>query len=91
VSGGTIRDIRTGRAIGSTSSLNATFVSHIQALIEADEDFYVVFGRCQFKEQRDLVDFLREFEAFPVIFDKRMPPMTMWIFEGDPEELGFAV
>jgi hypothetical protein len=89
--GGTIRDIRTGRSIGRTSSLTKTFVAHIQALVESDMTFYVVFGRCRMKEQRQMVDDLRELEAFPVIYDSRMPSDTMWIFEGEPEELGFAV
>jgi hypothetical protein len=87
---GTIRDIRTGRAIGRTNSLTATFVQHIQALVEADTQFYIVFGRCRALEQRKLVEELRELDAFRVIYDARMPSDTMWIFEGEPEELGFA-
>lgn len=36
----------------------------------------------------DLRDTLSSFE---IIYDARMPSDTVWIFDGEPEELGFAV
>jgi hypothetical protein len=88
--GGIVRDIRTGHAVGRTRSLTEMFVNQIQALIEADVEFYVVFGPCRLLEQREMVDFMRDLDACPVIFDKQMPPDCAFIFEGHPDELGFA-
>lgn len=88
--GGIVRDIRTGRAVGRTRSLSETFVNQIQAFIEADMEFYVVFGPCRLLVQREMIDFLRDLDACPVICDKKMPPDVAFIFEGHPDELGFA-
>jgi len=89
---GNVRDIRTGRAIGKTSSLTQTFVDHIQALMEQDMQFYLVHGRVRHLDVRVMLNDLREaLTAVEIIYDARMPSDTVWIFEGDPEELGFAV
>lgn len=90
MTGGTVRDIRTGRAIGRTRDLSETFVRQVQTLIFTDTDFYIVYGRCRNLEVRKLVDDLRELEGFPILYDQQMPADTLWIFEGDPEELGFT-
>lgn len=90
MTGGVVRDIRTGRAIGRTRSLTETFVHQVQHMIEDDVEFYVVYGRCQHKEVRDMVSFFRSLDGFPTLYDPQMPSDTAWIFEGDPGELGFA-
>lgn len=87
---GTVRDIRTGRALHKTRDLSETFISYVQALTAAEEQFYVVFGRCRHEDVRETVDGLRSLSTFPVIFDRQMPSDTIWIFQGLPEELGFA-
>lgn len=89
--GGIVRDIRTGRAIGRTKSLSETFVQQVLDLLTEDRDFYIVFGRCRHLEVREVVDELRTLEGFQVLYDPQMPADTIWLFDGDPEELGFAV
>jgi len=86
---GTVRDIRTGRAIAKTNSLTHTFIAHVERLTEGDEDFYLVYGRCRHREVHDLVKKLRDMD-FTVIYDAQMPSDCLYIFEGQPEELGFA-
>ena len=90
MTGGIVRDIRTGRAVGRTRSLTETFVKQTQFLIEEGIQFYMVTGRCRMIEQREMIDFLRSLGGFPVIFDPQMPSDTVFIFEGEPSELGFA-
>lgn len=88
---GTIRDIRTGRALARTSSLTESFAHHIEDLLNTDEPFYLVYGRCRHSDVRALVTGLREtLKTVDVIFDARMPPDTVWAFAGEPHELGFA-
>jgi hypothetical protein len=91
MTGGTVRDIRTGRAIAKTASLSETFTSYVQGLIQQDEQFYLVYGRCQHLETRRLIDFFQNLDACPVIYDAKMGSDRVFIFEGDPAELGFAV
>jgi hypothetical protein len=92
VASGRVVDIRTGRAIARTSSLTNTFIAHVQHLVEQDQDFYLVYGRCRHQEIRVLIEDLREtLNSLEIIYDSRMPSDTVWIFDGLPEELGFAV
>jgi hypothetical protein len=90
LTGGTVHDIRSGRAIGKTRSLSETFTKYVISLIENDNQFYVVHGRCQHREVREMITFLKELDDLKVIYDARMSPGTAFIFEGDPAELGFA-
>jgi hypothetical protein len=87
---GTVRDIRTGRAIGKTRNLTETFVHQVQHLLEQEEDFYVVYGRCQHQEVRKMMDFLNGLAGFPVVYDGQMPSDAVFIFSGSPDELGFT-
>ena len=88
---GTIRDIRTGRAIGRTHSLSEIFADQVKNLIDQEEDFYIVHGRCRYQHMRKLVHNLRDLEYVPLVYDPQFPSDTLWIFEGYPEELGFAI
>lgn len=85
---GTVRDIRTGRAIARTDSLTVTFLDHIATLHALGDPFYVVFGRCAHLDMRWCVEQIRSM-GVRAIYDKQMPTDKMWVFEGDPEELGF--
>lgn len=87
---GTIRDIRTGRAIGKTKDLNETFTYQVQGLLESGEPFYMVYGRCTMQQSRRLVDDMKSLGTFPVIYDRQFPPDWVLLFSGQPEELGFA-
>lgn len=86
---GFVRDIRTGRAIGRTNSITGAFVDHVKFLVEEEQDFYIVFGRCRHADMRKAAHEMRDM-GLKVIYDKQMPSDTMWIFAGDPAELGFA-
>lgn len=86
---GIIRDIRTGRAIGKTSSLTETFVDQVRGLLHQEQEFYIVYGRCRLQEQRDLIDFLKTLDL-TVVYDNHMTSDMVFIFSGSPEELGFA-
>jgi hypothetical protein len=88
--GGKVIDIRTGRAIGSTSSLTHTFLDHVERLLDDDKEFYIVYGRCKHRDVRQMVTDISVLDTVKVIYDGRMPSDTVWIFEGDPSELGFA-
>lgn len=89
---GKVIDIRTGRAIASTSSLTATWVDYIRLLVEQDKTFYLVHGRCRHTDVRQMItDLKATLEGVPIIYDARMPSDTMWAFDGTPEELGFAI
>jgi hypothetical protein len=89
VNGGTIRDIRTGRAIGRTDNLTELFLDQLIALNKADIKCYVVSGPCRMLESRRAIDSLRE-TGITVIMDRQMGADRMYIFEGEPHELGFA-
>lgn len=86
---GIVRDIRTGRAIGRTANITAAFVDHVKFLVEDDQEFYIVYGRCRHAEMHQAAHDMKEM-GLKVIYDKQMPSDTMWIFAGDPAELGFA-
>jgi hypothetical protein len=89
---GKIIDIRTGRAIGKTNSLTGTWLDYIKLLVETDEPFYLVHGRCRHTDMREMITDLKQIlDGVEIIYDKRMPADTMWAFSGEPEELGFAV
>lgn len=88
--GGTVRDIRTGRAIAQTNDLGKTFVDHIVAMRTSGRACYVVTGNLRHNDLRIAVDMLMKYEVV-VVRDKQFPPDTMWLFEGEPSELGFAV
>lgn len=88
--GGIVRDIRTGRAVGRTDSLTETFVSQVNNLINTEVQFYIVHGRCRLYEQRSMITFLRDLDACPVVYDAQMPSDMVFIFEGEPSELGFV-
>lgn len=85
----TVRDIRTGRAIGKTDQLTELFVFQIKHLISSDTEFYVVHGPCRHREMREVLDTLGE--GIPVIYDRQIGSDLVYIFEGDPSELGFAL
>lgn len=87
---GRVYDIRSGRAIGRTKSLNETFLRYVEGLMKNDMEFYIVFGRCQHYEVRTLVSYFQSLESLKVIFDARMGPDIVLIFEGDPSELGYT-
>jgi hypothetical protein len=89
---GKIIDIRTGRAIASTTSLTASWVEYIQLLVESEEPFYLVYGRNRHTDVREMITELKQIlDDIPIIYDARMPSDTMWAFNGTPDELGFAV
>lgn len=86
---GTIRDIRTGRAIGRTASLTDTFIEHVSALANAGETFYIASGPLRHLELVTVVAMLSE-HGFKCVRDRQLPPDMLLIFSGTPEELGFA-
>lgn len=87
--GGFVRDIRTGRAIGRTNNITAAFVDQVKFLVDDEQEFYIVHGRCRHSDLRKAAHEMKEM-GLKVIYDKQMPSDTMWIFAGDPAELGFA-
>ena len=91
MSGGKVIDIRTGRAIAKTRDLSETFTRYMESLFEKDVQFYIVHGRCRHDDVRNMVTSFRQMPFLQVIYDAKMPSDTVWIFEGDPAELGFAV
>lgn len=91
MSEGTVYDIRTGHAIGKTRNITETFLNQIKGLVEKDEPFYVVWGRCRNADQRELITWLQDNVSFPIIFDAKMPADMVFIFAGEPSELGFAI
>lgn len=89
---GTVRDIRTGRALARTSSLTDTFTSYVKFLMEQEEQFYLVHGPLRHLEVRVLVSDLRQvLDGVPIIYDRQLGADRIYVFEGDPAELGFAV
>jgi hypothetical protein len=89
---GKVVDIRTGQSLGRTRDLNLAFTNHIQHLLETEITFYLVHGPCRHQDVRVLVNDLTEaLSEVPIVYDRQMKPDTVWIFEGYPEELGFAV
>lgn len=89
---GIVRDIRTGRALAHTSSLTETFSIHVQHLLDAEEQFYLVHGRIKHWDVRCLITDMRDIlEDVPIIYDPQMGSDRIYIFSGDPAELGFAV
>lgn len=91
MTGGIVRDIRTGRAMFKTESLNDTFINQISLLLETQTPFYLVYGRCTKIDSRCLVDDMKSLDAFHVIYDCHIPSDWVLIFAGVPEELGFQV
>jgi hypothetical protein len=60
--------------------------------MEADTQFYLVHGRIRHQDVRVMLNDLHEaLSTVQIIYDARMPSDCVWIFEGNPEELGFAV
>jgi hypothetical protein len=86
---GIVRDIRTGRALGRTSSLTDTFIAHVGAMCNSGEDFYVASGPIRHTELVGALDVIRD-SGITVVRDKCLPPDMLLIFSGTPEELGFA-
>jgi hypothetical protein len=87
---GTVKDIRTGRAVKHDVDLTDAFIEHIALLKRQGLKFYVVAGPCRNREARDCVDILRANGGILVIMDRQFKSDTLWIFEGEPHELGFA-
>jgi hypothetical protein len=72
--------------------LTETFAAHVQHLLEQEEDFYLVHGRLKHQDVRCLVtDMHRVLDGTPIIYDPQMGSDRVFIFSGDPAELGFAV
>lgn len=82
---GTIRDIRTGRAIAKTNSITAVFLEYVLELIHTQVPFYLVHGRCRHLEMRYCVDEFVGMEL-SVLYDPRMPSDTVFVFEGTADE-----
>lgn len=87
---GTVRDIRTGRAVRHTTDLTTEFIDHMIVLRDAGTELYVVTGPCRHTEMRWAVNRMRE-HGITVVYDKQFPSDRMYLFEGRPDELGFAV
>lgn len=86
---GTVRDIRTRRAIGHTDDLIGTFLDQIAAMRNLGVACYVVAGPSRKAESRQGIDLMRE-HGLMVIVDRQFKPDTLWLFEGTPDQLGFA-
>ena len=81
--------MRTGRALRQTRDMNSTFLSYCLMLVQEDKQFYAVSGPVRHADLLKLIASLQEADII-VVRDRQFPPDRLWLFEGTPEELGFA-
>lgn len=88
---GKVYDIRTGREMARVRDLTAFFQQQMRKMVENDVDFYVVYGRCKHKDVRAMISLFQSLHGDVLtIWDPSMPPDTVWLFEGEPGELGYS-
>jgi hypothetical protein len=83
--GGSVRDIRTGAEIDKTSDLTGTFLAYCARLQKHEKSVYVVRGRAQHDEVRQMLDRIKEL-GIPLVYDTGCPPDRVFILAGTPDE-----
>jgi hypothetical protein len=85
----TIRDIRTGRAIGKTRDPLDLMFAQLTQLRQHNIPHYFAIGNIRHQDLKESVNLLRE-HGITVVRDRQLPPDMLLLFEGSPDELGFA-